>query len=88
MYISIWKKECTYVVQGQTGELVKKIMKQAEEKNSDDIVMIVPFDNKTLTWKPIQIDKLSHYLILPATSIEFDQKRYCVIIFIEQQAIQ
>ena len=39
------------MVKGQTGELVKKIMKQVEEKNSDDIVMTVSFDKKTLTWK-------------------------------------
>ena len=40
-----------HVVKGRTGELVQQIMKQAEEKNSDDIVMTVLFDEKTLTWK-------------------------------------
>ena len=39
------------MVKGQTGELVKETMRQAKEKNSNDIVMTVPFDEKTLTWK-------------------------------------
>ena len=47
----VFGRKNAYVVKGRTGELVKKIMKQVEEKNSDDIVMTVPFNKKTLTWK-------------------------------------
>ena len=47
----VFRRKNAHVVKGQTGELVREIMKQAEEKNSDDIVMTVPFDKKTLTWK-------------------------------------
>ena len=47
----VFGRKNAHVVKEQTGELVKKIMKQAEEKNSDDIVMTVPFDKKTLTRK-------------------------------------
>ena len=45
----VFGRKNAHVVKEQTGELVKKIMKQAEEKNSDDIVMRVPFIKKTLT---------------------------------------
>ena len=47
----VFKRNNAHVVKGQTGKLIREIMKQAEEKNNDDIVMIVPFDEKTLTWK-------------------------------------
>ena len=47
----VFEKKNTHVVKGQIGELVKEIMRQAEEKNSDDIVMTVLFDKKALTWK-------------------------------------
>ena len=47
----VFGRKNAHVVKGQTGGLVKKIMKQVEEKNSDDIVMTVPFDKKTLIWK-------------------------------------
>ena len=39
------------MVKERTGKLVKEITKQGEERNNDDIVMTVPFDKKTLTWK-------------------------------------
>ena len=45
----VFGRKNAHIVKVRTGELVKKITKQAEEKNSDDIVMIVPFDKKTLT---------------------------------------
>ena len=35
-----------WYVKGRMGELVKEIMKQAKEENSDDIVMIVPLNEK------------------------------------------
>lgn len=39
------------MVKGRIGELVREIMEQAKEENRDDIVMIFPFNEKTLTWK-------------------------------------
>ena len=50
MHIS-FRTQNAHIVKGKTGELVKAIMKQAEAKNSKDIVMTVPFDEKTLTWR-------------------------------------
>ena len=47
----VFGRENVHIVQGRTGELVQYIIKQAEEKNKDDIVMTVPFDGKTLTLK-------------------------------------
>ena len=47
----VFGRENAHIVKGQTGKLVQQIIKQAEEKNKDDIVMTVPFDEKTLTWK-------------------------------------
>ena len=47
----VFGRKNTYVVKGHTREQVQQIMKKVEEKNSDDIVMTVPFDEKTLTWK-------------------------------------
>ena len=47
----VFGRKNAHVVKGRTGELVKEIMKQVEEKNSDDIVMTAPFDEKTLTWR-------------------------------------
>ena len=44
----VFGRKNAHVVKGRTGELVKEIMKQAEEKNSDDIFMTVPFNKKTL----------------------------------------
>ena len=44
-------RENAHVVQGRTGELVQQIIKQAEDKNNNDIVMTIPFDEKILTWK-------------------------------------
>ena len=41
----------THIVMGRTGKLLKEIMKQAKENNSDDIVVIVSFDEKQLTWR-------------------------------------
>ena len=46
----VFGRENTHVVKGRTGDLVHQ-KKQAEDKNSDDIVMTVPFNEKTLTWK-------------------------------------
>ena len=45
----VFGRKNAHVVKGRTGELVQQIIKQAEEKNSGNIVMIVPFDEKTLT---------------------------------------
>ena len=42
----VFGRKNAHIVKGQTGELVKAIMKQAEAKNSNDIVMTVPFDGK------------------------------------------
>ena len=47
----VFGRENAHVVKGRTGRLVQQIIKQAEEKNKDDIIMTVPFDEKTLTWK-------------------------------------
>ena len=47
----VFGRKNAHVVKGQTGELVKEIMKQTKEKNSDDIVTTVPFDEKALTSK-------------------------------------
>ena len=47
----VFGRENAHILKGKTGEVVKAIMKQAEKTNSDDIVMTVPFDEKTLTWK-------------------------------------
>ena len=79
----------SHMVKGQTGELVKKIMKQAEEKNCDDIVMTVPFNKKTLTWKT-DVKGQAKPLFNIASNVHriCSQKRCCVIIYIKQQAIQ
>ena len=50
-YTLVFGRKNAHVVKGQTGEVVKAIMKQAKEKNSDDVVITVPFNKKTLTWK-------------------------------------
>ena len=47
----VFGRKNAHVVKRRTGELIKKITKQVEEKNSDDIVMTFPFDEKTLKWK-------------------------------------
>lgn len=47
----VFGRKNAHIVKGETGKLVQRIIKQAEEKNKDDIVMTVPFDEKTLTWK-------------------------------------
>ena len=45
----VFGRENAHIVQGCTRKLVQQIIKQAEEKNKHDIVMTVPFDEKTLT---------------------------------------
>ena len=40
----------TQVVNGTTG-IIKSIIKEAENNNSNDIIMTIPFDDQTLTWK-------------------------------------
>ena len=47
----VFGRKNVHVIKGRTVELVKEIMKQAKEKNSNDIVMTVSFDEKTLTWQ-------------------------------------
>ena len=47
----VFGRKNAHVVKRRTGKLIKEIMKQAKEKNSNDIVMTVPFDEKTLKWK-------------------------------------
>ena len=44
-------RENAHIVKCRTGKSVQQIIKQAEEKNKHDIVMIVPFDEKKITWK-------------------------------------
>ena len=50
-YTLVFGRENAHVVQGRTGKSVQQIIKQADEKNKHDIVMTVPYDEKTLTWK-------------------------------------
>ena len=45
-YTLVFGRKNAHVVKGQTGEVVKAIMKQAKEKNSDDVVITVPFNKK------------------------------------------
>ena len=47
----VFGRKNVHVIKERTGELVKEIMKQAKEENSNDIVTTVPFDIKRLTWK-------------------------------------
>ena len=47
----VFGRKNAHIVKGKTGELVKAIMKQAKAKYSKDIVMTLPFDEKTLTWR-------------------------------------
>ena len=47
----VFGRKNAHVIKGRKGELVKEMMKQTKEENSSDIVMTVPFDEKTLTWK-------------------------------------
>ena len=42
----VFDRRNVHVVKGATGELIKKIMKKVEQEDSDDIVMIVPLDEK------------------------------------------
>ena len=46
----VFGRKNAHIVKGRTGELVKEIMKQAED-NSDDIVITVSFDEETLIWR-------------------------------------
>ena len=47
----VFGRKNAHIVKGQTGTLVQHKIKQAEEKNKEDIVMTVSFDEKKLTWK-------------------------------------
>ena len=40
-----------HILKGRTGGRIKKIISEAEQDENDDIVMTVPFDQQTLTWK-------------------------------------
>ena len=40
----VFGRENAHIVKGSIGKLVQQIIKQAEEKNKDDIVMTVQFD--------------------------------------------
>ena len=40
-----------HVLTGETKDMVRQIIADAENNESDDILMTVPFDNNTLTWK-------------------------------------
>lgn len=41
----------THVINGKTGDKIQKIIKAAEQENGENIIMTVPFDKQTLTWK-------------------------------------
>ena len=47
----VFGRENAHVVKGKTGEIIKRIITKAEAEDSTDIVMTVPFDERTLTWK-------------------------------------
>ena len=49
--ILVFGQKNLHIIKEQTGELIQQIMKKAEQEDSDDIVMKVPFDEQTLTWK-------------------------------------
>ena len=72
------------MVKRQTGELVKEIMKQADEKNSDDIVMTVSFDEKTLTWKTDSTGQAKPLFNIASNVLRIQSKENCAIIYIEQ----
>ena len=42
----VFGRENAHVVKGKTGEIIKQIITKAESKDSTDIIMIVPFDEK------------------------------------------
>ena len=45
----VFGRKHAHIVKGPTGELIKEIMKNAEQEDSNNIVLSVPFDEKTLT---------------------------------------
>ena len=47
----VFGRENAHIVKGKTGEIVKRIITKAKGEDSTDIVMAVPFDKRTLTWK-------------------------------------
>ena len=80
----VFGRKNTHVVKRQTGELVKEIMKQADEKNSDDIVMTVSFDEKTLTWKTDSTGQAKPLFNIASNVLRIQSKENCAIIYIEQ----
>ena len=50
IHISLWAEKCA-CSKGTNRRTNRKIMKNAKKEDSNDIVMTVPFDEKTLTWK-------------------------------------
>ena len=47
----VFGRENAHIFKGKTGEIIKRIITKAEGKDSIDIVMTVPFDERILTWK-------------------------------------
>ena len=58
-------------------------MKQAEKEDSDDIVMTVPFDKKTQTWKTDSTGQAKPLFNIASNIHQYDQKKYCVVISVE-----
>ena len=74
------------MVKGQTRELVKEIRKQAEEKNSDDIVITVPFDKKTLTWKTNSNNKQANPLFNITSNVHQLRSKEILCNYLQQAA--
>ena len=56
------------VINEKTGEKIQKIIQEVKQDNSDDIIMTVPFDKKSLSWK-IDSDRKAKPLINLASNI-------------------